>query len=137
MAVHFDFSGKPDGWSSKDSFLGLWILAIVLVNMWLPLTSLLTKKFPRHLINIPNKDYWLSNDERKKHMIAIVENTMAMIFAVVNLIFIYSLKYTNDININGHSSLRLWLIIIPIVFVCIVPIIYVLMKLRIPESSSK
>lgn len=137
MAVHFDLSGKPNGWSSKDSFLGLWVLAIVLVNMWLPLTRLIIKKSPRHLLSIPHKDYWLSDEEKKKYMMAMVENMMAMIFAAVNLIFIYSMKYTYDMNINGHSSLKLWLIIIPIVFVCIVPIIYILMKLKIPESGRK
>jgi hypothetical protein len=55
-------------------------------------------------------------------------------FSGINLIFIYSMKYTYDINLHGKSSLELWLIVFPIVFLATVPIIYVLMKLRVPDS---
>lgn len=136
MAVHFDFKGNPDGWSSKDSFLGLWILAIILVNMWLPLMGLIIKKFPKQLINLPHKDYWLADEKRKQHAMAVTENMMAMIFSVVNLLFIYLMKYTYDLNIKGHSVFKIWVIFIPVIFIIIFPIIYLYKKLRVPPGKS-
>lgn len=135
MAVHFDLKGNPDGWSSKGSFLGFYILALVLVNIWLPLMRLILKKFPKQLINMPHKDYWLTDPKRTRYALDVTENMMAMIFSLFNFLFIYIMKYTYDINLKGHSALKIWVIFIPTMILMIFPIIYMYRKLRIPSGQ--
>jgi len=135
MASHFDMSGNPNGWSSKSTFLILWIFLIIIINIWMPLTGIIIKKCPRWMINVPNKEYWFGSEQNIARLLEIMDNTMGMIFFGVNLIFIYAFHYTYEINLNGATSLEIWPIFIPIVFVTIFPLIYLLKRLQIPPGS--
>jgi uncharacterized membrane protein len=135
MAVHFDSSGKPDNWSGKGTFLILMALAIIICNIWVPMTGWLMRKMPDNLISIPNKHYWLANEKSKERLISITRDMMAMVMGGVNLIFIYAMKYTYDINMGNSPEFRFLYIILPMVFVTIVPIIYYLRKLRVPDKA--
>jgi uncharacterized membrane protein len=65
VATHFDFRGKPDGWMSKEADL----LFMAAVGFGLPLfivgLSFATRFFPRRLVNLPHRDYWLAPERRK------------------------------------------------------------------------
>jgi uncharacterized membrane protein len=135
MASHFDLNGNPDGWSSKSTFLILWIFLIIIINIWMPLTGIIIKKGPRWMISIPNKDYWFKSEQNIARLREIMDTVMGMIFFSVNLIFIYAFHYTYEINMNKTTSLEFWPIFIPIVFVTIFPLIYLLKKLQIPSGS--
>jgi len=132
---HFDLSGTPDGWMSRTSFLFLWIGLIVLMNMWVPLTKIIINRCSPSIISIPHKEYWLANDQNKAKLVKIMDSFMAMIFGVLNLMFLYILHYTYEIAVNGSSSLPMWLIFIPIVFVSIFPIIFIFTKLKVLEEQ--
>jgi uncharacterized membrane protein len=60
VASHFGGSGEPDGWMSKSGFLTF----MVLFGLGMPLlVTALTGActfLPRWMVNLPNKDYWLS-----------------------------------------------------------------------------
>jgi uncharacterized membrane protein len=132
---HFDFSGTPDGWMSKTGFLFLWIGLMIFMNMWVPLTKILITRCSPKWANIPNKEYWYANEKNKARLVEIMDSFMAMIFAVLNLMFIYIFHYTYEIAVNGSSSLKMWVIFIPVVFVSIFPIIFIFTKLKVPEKS--
>ncbi len=100
----------------------------------MPLTGIIIKKGPRWMISIPNKDYWFNSEQNIARLLEIMDNVMAMIFFSINLIFIYAFQYTYEININGATSLEMWPIFIPIVFVAIFPLIYLFKKLQIPSG---
>jgi uncharacterized membrane protein len=135
MAVHFDFSGNPDNWSDKSTFVILMAAAIILCNIWLPISRWLFKVMPDSMINAPHKEYWLAKENRER-FIEITNKMLAMVLSVINLILIYGLKYTYDINIKGSSELELWYIIFPTIFVIIVPVIYYLRKLKMPDNTA-
>jgi len=69
MATHFDMSGNPNGWSSKNSFFVTWYIMIFLLNGIFYLISKIIHKIPESMINIPNKRYWFETEERKKESI--------------------------------------------------------------------
>lgn len=135
MAVHFDLSGNPDGWSDKTTFLVLMIVAVVICNIWLPISGWLFRVMPDSLINAPHKEYWLANEKNREKLIEITNRMLAMVLGATNLIFIYAMKYTYDINTKHSSELELWYMVFPLVFMLIVPIIYYLDKLRVPDNS--
>jgi uncharacterized membrane protein len=62
IASHFVGGGRPDRWTSKPAlFFTYWIfLAMVLViSLGVPA---LVVRLPRRLINLPRKEYWLSEE---------------------------------------------------------------------------
>jgi uncharacterized membrane protein len=66
VAVHFGAGGAANGWGTKDGFfttLGITYLILVVVFGALPLLFRLT---PDSMINLPNKEYWLSPERREE-----------------------------------------------------------------------
>lgn len=64
IASHFGASGMPDGWSSKASFLAVYLVTVGLTAVLLGLIGLLLVRIPDKWINLPNKDYWLAPERR-------------------------------------------------------------------------
>jgi uncharacterized membrane protein len=66
VATHFDLHNQPDGWMARSDYLILALLSITIVPALISLViALLPHKFP-HLLNIPNRDYWLSLERREQ-----------------------------------------------------------------------
>lgn len=61
---HFDFSGQPDSWSSRSSFLVALGAIGVGVAAIFGAISLLLDRLPMSLLNIPNKQWWTATEER-------------------------------------------------------------------------
>ena len=132
---HFDFQGNPDGWSSKSSFIIIMIAVIVGINIWYPLIGILVRKIPRSLINIPNKDYWYETPRRMEYMTGILKTMLAMMFSIMNLIFIYLFYYTYQMALELEPVLELWYVFIPILIITVYPIVYLYKRLKIPPQS--
>ena len=65
MASHFGFSGEPDAWMSKQGFF--FFMALIgggTVALLFAMRRFLLR-LPAHWINLPNREYWLANDERR------------------------------------------------------------------------
>lgn len=66
VASHFGASGQPDAWSDKRSFVKVYLIAVGLVAVLFSGMGPLLRRVPVSLINMPNKDYWLSPERRQK-----------------------------------------------------------------------
>ena len=66
VASHFGGSGRPDAWSSKETFLKIYVGAVAFIAVLFPGVGFLVSKTPNSLINLPNKDYWLSPERRSE-----------------------------------------------------------------------
>jgi len=64
FAVHFDGSGHPDGWAEKESFRTMFLVFTFAMNAMTALLFFFMPRFPKRLINIPNKDYFFETEER-------------------------------------------------------------------------
>jgi len=62
VASHFDSSGKPNGWTTKTSFVNFYLVITGFVSILFLSISFGMPKIPESLINMPNKDYWLSGE---------------------------------------------------------------------------
>src|SRR5688572_16048164 len=104
VASHFGASGRPDGWSSKETY-GIIIIAIagLLTLMFLAIGPFV-RRLPNDMINFPNRDYWLAPERRDAsfavlarllHMIGIA--TLALLIGVNQLVF--------NANLNPPASL--------------------------------
>jgi Domain of unknown function (DUF1648) len=64
VASHFGANGRANGWMSRDGY----VLFMLCFSLGVPLFMVLTigwlpRVMPR-LINLPNRDYWLSGERR-------------------------------------------------------------------------
>jgi uncharacterized membrane protein len=66
VASHFGRSGKPDAWSSKLFFVNFYLITIGIIVILFPGIGSGMSKMPDSLINLPNKDYWLSPERRQE-----------------------------------------------------------------------
>ncbi len=60
VASHFDLSGKADGWSTKQGLLRAYLGIIGLVALTILGGAFGVSKLPVSVINLPNRELWLS-----------------------------------------------------------------------------
>jgi uncharacterized membrane protein len=71
VASHFGASGQPDAWSSKETFVKIYLIVVTFITALFPGIGLIVRKIPTSLINLPNKNYWLS-PERRQETVAVL-----------------------------------------------------------------
>ena len=62
IASHFVGGGRPDRWTSKPALFftyWIWLAMVLVISIGIPA---LIVRLPRRLINLPRKDYWLSEE---------------------------------------------------------------------------
>ena len=103
MASHYGMSGRADSYMSKEGFfvflalVGGGALAAIFAS------PVLVRRLPPSLVNIPNRKYWLANDERREIAIdrmadllgAMGVATAALLAAVTELVMQANLQRTN------------------------------------------
>lgn len=113
IASHFSASGQADGWSSKAEFT--WVYA-GLIGFLAILFLGLAFGFPRlpvSIINILNRDYWLSPERRaascaylSRWTLWLGNATLALVLSLVHLTLRVSL------NNSQHLGKAAWLILV-------------------------
>lgn len=106
MASHFDFSGKVDGYSSKDSFYISWFVQTSILNALVLGVGLIVRKVPASMISVPNKEYWLATPERKRVCIEKAMGLVAVIMSCVNLFLVGLFQSVVDVNRGSRRRCR-------------------------------
>jgi len=86
VASHFNAAGTANGWQPKGAFFGIYGGVIVLIVLVFSVSVFFMDRIPVSLINLPNKDYWLS-PERRAETLAFINSQMLM-FGNATLLFI-------------------------------------------------
>ncbi len=87
VATHFSFSGIPNAWSSNLTNTAFFCAMYLLMNLLFLAIPWLLRKLPASLINMPNRDYWLS-PERRESSVQRVGVYMAAFAVGMNLFMI-------------------------------------------------
>jgi len=64
VAVHFDPTGKANGWSSSAGVLTEAVVVIAIMAAIFASAGLL-RRIPADLVNVPNKAYWMAAERRE------------------------------------------------------------------------
>ena len=114
IASHFNISGEADGWMNKESFLILMIIIFVVVNGSLFGITFFIKS-STSIINIPNKEYYLS-PERKDASLKIINNFLMLINNLTIVLIIVINYLIIRTNIEGTDKLTSYFIYIIIIY---------------------
>ena len=111
-ASHFDGSGHPNGWMSRNAFFAMHLgIVALLAFIFLFLPSRLGFMSYKTW-NIPHRDYWMM-PERRKETTQIVQNQMLWCGAASMAFIIVVIQLTIEANLNRPvelSSAVLWLL---------------------------
>jgi len=112
VATHFNISGEPDGWMSKQSFLIGQALLLVVIVFEFTLLPFLISKMPDSLINLPNKEYWLA-DERRVETFRTIRHYFEWLGVALLALFIAVNQLVFEANLTRRnlSETASWLIL--------------------------
>ena len=111
MATHFGAGGEPNGWMSKEGFILFEVVLIsfvAFVKFGLPR---LIKTVPKSLINIPNRDYWLSAKQRGSTL-ETLNREMGWVFIGVLIFLITINQLVYQANLDDNKVLSNWILVI-------------------------
>jgi len=91
VASHFGVSGRPDAWSGKETFMQIYLIVVAFIAVLFPGIGIVLRKAPTSLINLPNKDYWLS-PERKQETVAVLSRQFLW-FGSATLLFMLDMMH--------------------------------------------
>ena len=66
VASHFGVSGRPDAWEGKGVFMMIYLGVVAFIAVLFFGMRHLLGRIPSSLINLPNKDFWLSPERRQE-----------------------------------------------------------------------
>lgn len=134
MASHFDSSGNPDRWITKPFFfLFEAVILFLMLFVFLALPKL-TVKIPKNMVNLPNKDYWLTEERSVETCRILAEFNNWFCVGLIMLFFTVN-HFVFKANIEKISlpSVAMWLIVLLFIAFTIVWTIVLLLRFRLPK----
>ena len=111
VASHFDAYGRPNGWSGKTVFFSIYAGVVVLMAVIKTATRLSLTKMPVSLINLPNKDYWLS-PERYAGSMAVLMKYMNGFWSATLFFLMGTMHLAFRANLGWGQGLGDWFFVL-------------------------
>lgn len=103
VASHFSLSGKPDSYMNRDSFTALKLFIFLMIPATFIGVNYLIGISPKSMINLPNRNYWLS-DERKAETLDAIKIRLLALAIITQLFMTFVFRNVHDFNTEaGHS----------------------------------
>jgi hypothetical protein len=105
VAIHFGRGGKADGWASREFhviLLSVFQTILFVVFYFMPR---IINKIPARYINLPNRDYWLS-DKNRETALRKLENTMFEFGTALLAFFLFVTYLTIQANLSHPVRLN-------------------------------
>jgi uncharacterized membrane protein len=138
MAAHFDVQGNPDRFVPKAEFFWYQIqtmLIVVIVSLPLQILFLV---LPVNLINMPNREYWLSLGQRGE-TVGRLSSFAAMMFGVILLAIQATFEISSYANLQTPIlfNTQLMFMVMTVSFIMIgVMLLQLMLSFRLPSSNN-
>lgn len=136
IASHFNFRNEADGWMNKNTFLIVEIAVAVFLSGMFLLIAYFIPKLPNSIINLPNKNYWLSPERREESLQ--VFTRFIYWFGSLTLGFLTLISQEviiTNMRIRTTISSNIWIYLL--VFLTIVAFISIKMILHFNKTDNK
>ncbi len=104
VASHFGPNNKADDWMIKSKYMIVHFLLIFSISGLFAAMAKFIHKLPASIINLPNKDYWLT-EERKEKTFLILQGMFYWIGNLCLLLFLYVFYQVYKANITANNQL--------------------------------
>ena len=104
MASHFDGTGRPDGFQSRDAFFALSALMLMLTVVIFGGLGVLFRTIPSKWFNLPNRDYWLA-PERREATIETISGQMEWFGAASLALYLFVIQMVVETNRTNEPKL--------------------------------
>ncbi len=104
MASHFDGSGRPNGFQSRDAFFALSAGMLVMTVVLFGGLGSLFRRIPSKWFNLPNRDYWLA-PERREETIESMSSQLEWLGAASLALYIFVIQRVADTNRTAEPRL--------------------------------
>ena len=104
MASHFDGSGRPDGFQSRDAFFTLSASMLVMTVLIFGGLGALFRVIPSKWFNLPNRDYWLG-PERREETIDYISSQMEWFGSASLVLYLYVIQRVVETNRTSEPRL--------------------------------
>ena len=105
IAVHFNAGGQADGWVSKKSFLMTQEILTLSIAVLFGTLAFLVSLLPESIINMPNKDYWL-NDENISETYKLLQKSFLWFGSITIAFIALVFQETIAANLSGSNKLN-------------------------------
>lgn len=102
---HFGVSGKADAWSSRSNFVGIYVFTVSVCGIIFGTIGTILARMPVSLINLPHKDYWLS-DERKDDTISFLSAFMLLFGAATLGLLLFTFHQAFRVSLGRIETLE-------------------------------
>jgi len=138
IASHFNGAGDADGFMPKNSFFAIYLGSVLGTNLFFHIFGFSMSHLPAHNLNIPNKEYWLSNEDNKRKLFSYLLAFMIWIALIVSVLFFGLFQLSFSANIENPSNPHLpMMIFLPMVILFLLlmgtSIFLLIMKLRVKK----
>ncbi|MEW6052050.1 MAG: hypothetical protein AB1644_13435 [Candidatus Zixiibacteriota bacterium] len=134
MPCSFESSGEPRDFTPKRNFFVLWSMVIITMNVIVMIVPWLGRIKPT-LVNVPNKEYWLSTPERKSRFVDRLTVFALTLGILLNGLFILIFETIASAGTAGRSSVPAALFWIMVGLLCVVPLVAMLTIFRVPVGN--
>lgn len=101
MASHFDGAGVPNGFSTPGAFFTIMLgLQAIMALSWLTIRPFM-RRLPPEQINLPNRDYWLENPERREVAFERFAAVMLEFGIMLELLLVYVTQLVVEANLRS------------------------------------
>ena len=138
VAMHFGAGGYPDSWCLKHTYILSFFAIDVPLFLLIYFMPLLIVKCPANLLNLPNKTFWLKQEnhprlKEKTNSVMSEFGAALFIFFFMAELLTFEANRSDPIRFNEHVFLSaLILFLIYTVYWCV----KLFRTFRIPENSS-
>lgn len=141
IASHFNASGRADGWESKNSFIIFQIGITLFLSILFGILAFLIPKFPKSIVSLPNKDYWL-NEENRAEAYGLIQKFLLWFGSITIAFITLTFQETLSANLSGEYKLssRFWIYFAAFIFATILYVIKFILhfsRKNIPKLTDK
>lgn len=138
VASHFDAGGTPNDTMGRLGFfilMGVIMGGTVLLLFGMPL---FLRSLPSHMLNVPNRDYWLANDTRRIEALDRLAAFLGWMGAATTALFALALELTIRANLSGGRLQGgvLMVALVAYAVVTVAAIAWQMRALRVPEPEA-
>jgi len=136
VASHFSMAGKPDSYMGKAAFTALKLFLFLMIPATFIGINKIIEKSPKGMINLPNRDYWLS-DKRKAETIDAIKIRLLVLAIITQLFMAFVFRKVYDFNTETGHSVEIMPIEILIIYFILIGLVIAEMLYRFRKPDTK